>query len=375
MRRSPGIALCCTTHSLGGIELNVLRLAEWMTHRGHHCSIVAADASPLHGQATRAGLPCLPLVAQSRYNVYGDARVLATQLGDRGVGSLILNINRDLLLGVLAKRLSSGTLSLIHTQHMQFGRPKLDAIHRWQHRQLDAWIAPLPSLAEQTRRMTAVPHERIHVVPLGIELPPLLDAPPQSLARKELGLPADAFIAGIVGRLDIGKGQEYLLHAASLLRAEGRDMHVLIIGEETRGEQQGYGRALNELTAALELTGQVHFRGFVENIPMAYAAMDVFTLTSLSETYGMVTIEAMAAGRPVVATDSGGTPELVAGSDAAFLVPPRDPKSLAEAISRLMDDRGLAARMGERGREHASTHFGHETQCEAIEQLLERIHV
>ena len=370
MHRPHGIALCCSTQSLGGIELNVLRLAGWMTVRGHRCTLVLAEGSPLHERATAEGLPVVTLTARSRYKVRGEARMLARRFAEEGIDTLILNVNRDLLLGVLTKRRLPG-LTLLHTQHMQFGRSKRDAIHRWQHRQLDAWIAPLPSLAEQTARMTAVPRERIHVIPLGIELAPFGDLPAQSAARQELGLPENAFIAGVLGRLDRGKGQEYLLRAAAMLRSEGRTLHLLIVGEETRGEQQGYARHLQQLASGLHISDIVHFRGFVREIPAAYAAMDVFTLTSLSETYGMVTIEALAAGRPVIATESGGTPDILGGIEEALLVPPADARSLANALSVLMDDPALAKRLGERGRAHAFARYGHDRQCASIESLLD----
>ncbi len=405
MHSSLGIALCCTTHSLGGIELNVLRLGGWMKARGHRCLIVAADGSPLHSRADAEGIPTVALPGRSRYRVCGTARRLARILRERDIRNLILNVNRDLLLGVLTKRAAAHGFALLHTQHMQFGHAKTDFVHRWQHFHLDAWIAPLPSLAEQTRRMTHVPSEKIHLIPFGIELAPLLDLPAaaavrdaardaacddvardvardttRDAARTALQLPADVFIAGTVGRLDRGKGQEYLIRAAAQVRAAGRDMHLLFVGEETRGEEQGYAHELRTLAKELHMTDHVHFRGFIQDAGLAYAAMDVFALTSLSETYGMVTIEAMAAGRPVIATDSGGTPDLVSYPDfghsprAALLVPPADPAAIAEQLLLLMDDRDFFASLAEAGRRHAQRHFSHESQCAAIELLIERIH-
>lgn len=374
---------------MGGIELNVRRLARWLNARGHHCVIVAAQDSPLHHGAAADGTDCLAIPARSRYTVFGDARLLARRFHDTGIDTLILNANRDLLLGVLAKRRSRNALRLLQIQHMQIGRPKRDAIHRWQHRQLDAWLAPLPTLAAQTQRLTAVPPDRIHLVPLGIELAPLLAAPTRSAARAALHLPSEAFIAGVIGRLDRGKGQEYLLRAVARLRADGHDIHVLLVGEETRGERQGYARELALLAESLRLTNHVHFRGFVADVPTAYAALDVFTLTSLSETYGMVTIEAMAAGCPVIATDSGGTPDLLTlGQEApamgprtgsngtvgqALLVPPGDADALERALLRFMTERGLAETLRENGRRHALRHFSHDTQCAAIEELLDSL--
>lgn len=174
-----------------------------------------------------------------------------------------------------------------------------------------------------------------------------------------------------------------------MLRADGRDIHLLLVGEETRGEEQGYARDLRHLAKSLHLVDHVHFRGFVTDVPAAYAALDVFTLTSLSETYGMVTIEAMAAGCPVIATNSGGTPDLLTlGQDApptgprtgsngtvgqALLVPPADPAALAVALARIMDEHELAETLRENGRRHAIRHFSHETQCASIERILDSL--
>ncbi len=373
MHETPGIAICCTTHSLGGIELNVLRLAAWMTARGHRCCIIGAQGSPLIRKAAADGIPVMEIPARSRYNVYGEARKLAAALRRDRCETLVLNINRDLLLGVLTKRATGSGIALVHTQHMQFGHPKTDFIHRWQHRQLDAWISPLPSLASQTGTMTAVPAEKIHLIPFGIELAPLLNPPSAAAARETLALPADAFIAGVVGRLDRGKGQEYLIRAAAALQERGKNIHVLLIGEETLGENQGYAQELHRLAESLGMKDRVHFRGFIGEVGSGYAAMDVFALTSLSETYGMVTIEAMACGRPVIATESGGTPDLIGSSGAAVLVPPADVPALTAAIERVMDDPDFAASLGAAGRAYVAEHFSHELQCERIEQLIERI--
>ncbi|MBE0644690.1 MAG: glycosyltransferase family 4 protein [Bacteroidetes bacterium] len=373
MQESLGLAICCTTYSLGGIELNVLRLATWMQARGHRCLIIGAANSPLVDRARVDGIPVLELTARGRYTVVRSARQLARTLQRERIGTLILNVNRDLLLGVLTKRATGNALALVHTQHMQFGHAKTDIIHRWQHRQLDAWISPLPSLAEQTRRLTSVPAERIHQIPFGIDLKPLLNAPSREAARAALQLPQDVFLAGVVGRLDRGKGQEYLIRAAANLRADGVDLHLLLVGEETRGEHQGYGHELHMLVKELHLGDRVHFLGFIQDASVAYAAMDVFTLTSISETYGMVTIEAMAAGCPVIATNGGGTPDLVGGGDTVLLIPPANTNALAEALLRIQQDPALASQLRTSGRAYALRYFSHDAQCDAIEQLVERI--
>ncbi|MBR9977321.1 MAG: glycosyltransferase [Bacteroidetes bacterium] len=367
------IAFCCTTRSLGGMELNIIRLAVWMRERGHHCVVVAAEDAPIRERALTAGLPCMTLDIRSRYIVRGAAHRLARQLGEERISTLVLNTSRDLLLGVLTKRRSDVGLRLLHTQHMQIGQRKKDVLHRWQYRHLDAWIAPLPSMAEQTLRLTNISPERIHIIPFGIDLRQYAASITRDTARSTLQLPPEAYIVGMVGRLDRGKGQEFLLRAVAQLHNQGLNIHALLIGEETRGETQGYAEELHALARELNIETYIHFRGFRENVSTAYAAMNAFTLTSLSETYGMVTIEAMAAGLPVVATDSGGTPDLVTDEMTALLIPPADEVALAAAIRRLAEDGELAQRLARNAHACAQLHFSHSMQCEKVEQLIERI--
>lgn len=367
------IAFCCTTRSLGGMELNIIRLAVWMRDRGHHCVVVTVHDAPIRERALAAGLPCITLDIRSRYIVRGAAQRLARLLGEEKITTLVLNTSKDLLLGVLTKRCSEVGLRLLHTQHMQIGASKKDILHRWQYRHLDAWITPLPSMAEQTRRLTGISPARIHIIPFGIDLRQCSSALSRASARDTLQLPTDAYIVGMIGRLDRGKGQEFLLRAVARLHNQGLQTHALLIGEETRGEAQGYAGELLALARALNIETFIHFRGFREQVSTAYAAMNAFTLTSLSETYGMVTIEAMAAGLPVIATDTGGTPDLVTPGETALLIPPADEVALAAAIHRVAEDGELAQRLGRNAHAFALSHFSHNTQCEKVEQLIERI--
>jgi len=206
-----GIGLLCTTRSLGGIELNVLRLAGWMRERGHRCLVIGMDDAPLLKKADDLELPWYSVGSPPKYGALGAARRLAAKLNAEEYSALFLNATKDLNLGVLTRAASRQPLHLIHIQHMQFGAKKTDLLHRLQHAKLDAWIAPLPWLAAQTRTHTTLPAERIHVIPFGIDLSHLAALPDRQTARERVSLPRDAFVAGVVGRLDRGKGQEYLI--------------------------------------------------------------------------------------------------------------------------------------------------------------------
>ncbi|MCB2205410.1 glycosyltransferase family 4 protein [bacterium] len=368
-----GIGLLCTTHSLGGIELNVLRFARWMRARGHRVLIIGSSGSPMLQIAQDEEIPAFALGTPRKYGDLGAARRLLHTLREHQLDILQLNTTRDLNLGILTRALSRDALKLVHVQHMQFGGTKTDLLHRLQHARLSAWVAPLPSLAEQTRENTTIHPDRIHIIPFGIDLTQFKAMPDGDMARKQYGLKTDVPVVGTVGRLDRGKGQEFLFRAAALLREQGTEVQLLIVGEDTRAESQEYGSMLRDLAAKLAIADAVTFAGFASSVVPAYAAMDVFALTSLSETYGMVTIEAMAAGLPVVGSDSGGTPEILQHGMSGLLVPPRDPQALSEALARLLGNPDEQLRLGVAARTHANKAFSHYAQCSAYEKLYATI--
>ena len=369
MPASHGIALLCTTHSLGGIELNVLRFARWMRDRGHRVLIIGSENAPLLRNAAAEEVPHRSLGSPRKYGDLAAARRLASIMREERLDILQLNVTRDLNLGVLVRAVSRMPVRVLHVQHMQFGGTKKDLLHRLQHARLAAWVAPLPWLAAQTRERTTIPSSRIHVIPFGIELEAFRGLPSRAEARHMLQLPTDIPVLGVVGRLDRGKGQEYLLRAAAMLRDRDMPVHVLLVGEDTRGETQQYGVTLQRLADDLRIRDGVSFHGFSRSVLPAYAAMDCFVLPSLSETYGMVTIEAMAAGRPVVGTHAGGTPEILRDGESGLLVPPRDPASLAETLERLLSDPDRMQRLGRRAQEEAHARFSHHLQCERYETV------
>ncbi len=372
MKRKATIVFLCTTRALGGIELNVLRLARWMSERDWNCIVAGVDGAPILDAAAEAGLEIFSVGKPLRYGPVASAWKLSSRIRALGAHVLWANATRDINLAVLTKRLNRGLL-VFYTQHMQIGVEKRDAFHSWEYSHLDAWIAPLSWLARQATDMTVMPSGRIHVIPLGIDLSDFQSPPGRIEARAALDLPAEAKVVGVVGRLDRGKGQEYLLEAIHLLQHEGRHVHALVIGEETRDEQQHYGQFLRRRVAELGISERVHFRDFQKDIQQAYAAMDIFTLTSLAETYGMVTIEAMAAGLPVIGTDTAGTPNLITHNKTGILVPPADARRLTDSIRHLLDHPETARQISTDAKLEATQRFSHETQVSLSEALIERL--
>ncbi len=175
-------------------------------------------------------------------------------------------------------------------------------------------------------------------------------------AREQLGLDGEQPVLGTVGVLTPQKGHEDLIGAVAILAARGVAPPTRLIGSPSPAHP-GYEA---ELRAAAASSGaDVRFAPG-DDVPSLLAGIDVFVLASVARSEGMPTaiLEAMIAGKPVVATDVGAVRELVADGETALLVPPGRPTALAAAIERLLTDDALRARLGAAGRERALRDFG-----------------
>jgi glycosyltransferase involved in cell wall biosynthesis len=162
--------------------------------------------------------------------------------------------------------------------------------------------------------------------------------------RRRHGIAADAFVVGWFGRMTAVKRTDDLLTMLAALRVGGTDATLLLVGDGDDRER------LEERAHDLGLARSCLFVGYQEEVAPWYAICDAVVLTSASEGTPVTIIEALAAGRPVVATDVGGVRDVVDDGETGFLVPPRNTQALAERLRALAADPALRTAMGEAGR-------------------------
>jgi glycosyltransferase involved in cell wall biosynthesis len=189
-----------------------------------------------------------------------------------------------------------------------------------------------------------------------------------ALVRAEFQLEQDEICIGCVGRLVRGKGHDNLLKAAAQLNNTGTRIKFLIIGD-------GINRSTLQARAEqLGIADKVVFAGYRSDMPAVMCALDVFTLPSnCAEGLPMALIEAMAAGRAVVATRVGGVSEIVEHEKSGLLVPPRDSNALAESLQRLIVDSSLRERLGVAAKKRAQQRFALPRKIADTERIYERL--
>ena len=200
-----------------------------------------------------------------------------------------------------------------------------------------------------TRRSDAA---RLRVIPNFVDLASLRA---QEGAREEVleefGLSKDALIIGTAGRLAEEKGHHVLLEAMAVSSHVPADAVLLLVGDGQLRQE------LEERAEGLGLAGRTRITGWREDAPRLITAMDVFVMPSLFETFGNALVEAMALGKPVIATSVGGMPEILSCPEFGVLVPPNDPGALAEAIGRLSASALVRQTLGAAGRRHVEENF------------------
>ena len=202
---------------------------------------------------------------------------------------------------------------------------------------------------EQLVRLYGADVERIVTVPCGVNLD-LFHPIGKTEARRQLGLRDDDRILLFVGRIEPLKGVDILLAAAAQLEGES-DCFVLVVGGDSAA-QDGEVSHLRDLASELGIAERVNFLGAVdhERLPLFYSAADICVMPSFSESFGLVAVEAMACGTPVVASRVGGLAATVRDGETGYLIPWRCPEPFAERLELLLRNEGLRRAFGETAR-------------------------
>ncbi|MER6947334.1 glycosyltransferase [Nonomuraea sp. NPDC000554] len=269
-------------------------------------------------------------------------------------------LHEGYMIGAVAARFAGFPLVVVAgrrgLRHFERRRGWLLALERVVTRVTDHVVANAVAVAEDARTVEGVPARKLSVIYNGLPASAFEGAEPE---RVDTSLP----VVVCVANLRSVKGLRFLVDAAGMLSRRGRPCTVVLVGEGVeRGRLEAQASALGV---------DVRFVGARNETAGFLARADVVVLPSLSEGLSNAVMEAMAAGRPVVATSVGGTPELL--EDRGVLVPASDPVALAEGIARLLDDPDLAASLGAAARAWAGKNLDMDVMVDEHVRLYHRL--
>jgi sugar transferase (PEP-CTERM/EpsH1 system associated) len=272
----------------------------------------------------------------------------------------------QLLFSLLPARLAGA--KVVHTEH-EFYTYRDHPWARRLFRQLSRFCSALtvvgPEVARYYTEELGIHRRRIHIIANGVDLHQFNFE--TEAARRRLELSTDDVVFGIVGRLEPEKDHRTLLQAFRALVDHRKAARLLIIGDGSlRGELESHSRSLG-------LERNVTFLGARTDIPELLAALDVFVLSSVHEGVPLSVIEAMGAGKPIVATDVGGMRLLVKPSINGLLVPAANPAALAAAMENLAANPALRREFGVHSRRMAHDSFSVSTMIERYQEIYEAV--
>lgn len=358
----------------GGIRQHVMglltRLDRIMVQPIVICPPEAAGISSL----AETGVPIIPLDIRGELNLPYDLRA-ASAIGHLARSEQVDIIHaQGLKAGLLCtwagarKSRPFKVLCTLHNPLRRYSSRLMDAagifLASMVGRGVDHIAAISRAIEAEAVGLLHVPKDRVTLIYNGLDPAPFRAERDGRGFRDRLGIPGDALLVGTVARLIPQKGLQYLIGAAGKLAVELPDTRFVVIGDGP------YRATLEAQAEQAGLRGRVIFAGFCHDIPEALSALDLFALPSLEEGFSIAAMEAMSAGKPVVASAVNGLPELVTG-ETGILVAPGNAGQLAAALRCLLTDRSRRIRMGQAGRDRVSEYFRLETMVEHHVRLYE----
>jgi len=350
-----------------GSVVQMYQLAHGLARRGHRVAIVTRPGGEVSERARRDGLSVVELPLRHEFDV-GSARRLARLYEEREVDLVHAHKGIAHSAALEATYFSRRRPRLVANRGVSF---PLDLFNRWKYRvRLSAVVTVCEDIRRVIVRSAGVPADKVHVVYAGVDLgvfdPARADG---GRIRSEWGIPAEAKLLVQVSARDYKGWRDLLAGAARVAPAHPELKIALVACPDARTEE-----AVRREARALGIGDRVLALGYRADMPDVLAAADVVADLSWGGLGITGTIrEAMAMGKPVIATSAGGNPELVEEDRSGLLVPARNPGRFAAALERILRDPDLAARLGRGGRARVESGFTVEKRLDRVEDLYARL--
>jgi glycosyltransferase involved in cell wall biosynthesis len=372
--------------NMGGPALHVAYLSAGLKERGYDTTLVAGSLAvgeeSMAGVAEELGVRIFTVPELHReISPVRDLRAVYHLAG------LIRELRPEILHTHTAKAGTIGRLAamlagdaappiVVHTFHGHvlrgyFGPVRSNLfrlLERFLATRTTALVAVSPEVRDDLVALGIAPPEKFTVVRLGIELDERVGAAVDGVeTRRLLGIAPDRFVVGWIGRMTGVKRTDDVLLAVRRLRDRGVDAVLCMVGDGP--DRESVERRAHQLGIVRDSV----FLGYQEDVAQFYAAFDALILPSANEGTPVSAIEALAGGRPVVATDVGGVPDVVRDGVDGFLVEPGDVDAMADRLAQLAADADLRRRMGEAGAESVRERYAVERLLDDVDALYRRL--
>lgn len=371
-----------------GAQEVVRTLAGYLQASGCAVTVCAFRDGPMRAEVEKLGIH-VEILRLPRYDVVFLPLFLAEMWRIRRELAQLIEIYRvDVAQTHISEVLDFLVLSLRHTTRLRVvlwtmqNTEFLPAMEHWLLRpkrlvyrllyrllagRVDGFIAVSDEVRESIIRQIGPVQDKVFTICNAVDLKPFQHPGDKAALRDQLGLEARSHLVATVGRLTEQKGHCYLIDAAVSVVSVYPDTHFLFIGDgELRDE-------LQQQTRQAGLSQNIHFLGIRKDVPDLLAAVDLFAFPSLWEGLSVALLEAMVAGKPIVATAVSGTTSVMIHGVTGLIVPPHDSQGLAQAIIELLSHPAQAQAMGQAAKQRAMSNFSAQKQADEYLELYQRL--
>jgi glycosyltransferase involved in cell wall biosynthesis len=354
-----------------GQGTHVLSLVEGL-NRERYRIIVVCPTTNLHTveRLGRAGVRVIPLPMSKIRNVRASFRLIQVLRREK-VEIIHVHSQEAGIWGRIAAWVAGVPIVIYTPQTVDIRQKRFQALYYLIERLSAAVTDMLISVNEGDRlrliNKGVISPDKIMTISNGIEVHSFPACVDVKAKKQELGIPSEGPVIAQIGRLSEQKGPRYLLEAATLVLEMRPDTIFLMVGEGPLREE------IEDRAKELELSENLLLLGWRNDVAAIIACVDVVVLSSLWEGLPYALLEAMASGKPVVATAVNGCKELVRDGQTGLLVPPADSRALADAVLTLLDSGEMALEMGRRARQVVGKDFSLENMVGRVDELYERL--
>jgi glycosyltransferase involved in cell wall biosynthesis len=356
------------SRGFGGLERYAIGKALAMANRGHDVYFIRRSGTEVAKRLKELNFPgeeWNPL----KYIDLPAMLKIRSLIKRRGIE--IVHAHHSADLGLISPALwKMSGIDLVYSNYMQVPKPKLDLYNRLEYGRIYRVVVGSESMRENSINNLPVPPEKIVTIPYGIDMKKFdPDKTPTGALREQYGIDKESPIIGIIGRLDPLKGQMEMIGAMSSILMKYPKAILALTGDETPEFKGKYKQLLEDKIEVLGLTSNIIFTGQTEDTASILADLDVYVLATHSETFSLGCLEAMAMRRPVVGTNSGGTPDMLDHGKCGLLAEPKSAESLAQKTMEFLSDRSLCDRLSEKAQDKVRNGYNNILSMDKLEDI------
>ncbi|MFH1897216.1 MAG: glycosyltransferase [Candidatus Desantisbacteria bacterium] len=352
-----------TANSWRGGEQQILNLVAGLQEKGYF-QIVVCQPDSLLSQRCQGYAEVIPVKMRGEWDIIAAGK-LAQIIKSRDIHLVHLHCAHAHALGLMAAMICKTSPMVVVSRRVDFHLRKNPITYLKYRTGVDRIIA-VSNAIKQVLLTDGIRQDKIAVVYDGIDVERFSRNINGKYLYQELGLNPCHPIVGIIAALAPHKDHKTFLQACFHVKKNNPQVQFLIVGD---GKLKG---KLQQITKSLHMEKDVIFTGIRDDIPQILSILNVFVVSSCLEGLNTSILEAQAAGVPVIATETGGIPEINHDRINGLLVPPRDPMSLAQGIICLLDDKTLAGQLSAKGRENVKK-FSKEAMVDATESIYHQV--